>query len=376
MVARTSITDVLALLGGPGLDDSNDAVRRRYRQFLLQPKWSPQDIGGWINECLELGSRARPEFYFALQDLVVSMGVQFGMEVEFGSYTGAGAQVPFDGRWRTAQGHDILVEVKSSPWPIGTCNQLGSYLDAYASATDQRPNQVFGIYAIGDGDFSPVIDQIKGGEYRNRMKVISFCDLVKLFSLLNLLEQQMPARRIHQVIQDLLLPFESVNVGSILEIIQGLAIASFGEQSLEDSATCGQPQREEWRRSELFDFLDDCQPNQVAMLLALCSSPSFDMSAEQMLERMSALSPVVPGLADEQTFSAKTLGGTRSGFSKREQQLGKNSVIGCRNGHYYIREEYAEWVTEWLTQANLLPLAIELAPELGGLFADAPGARA
>ena len=115
MVARTSITDVLALLGGPGLDDSNDAVRRRYRQFLLQPKWSPQDIGGWINECLELGSRARPEFYFALQDLVVSMGVQFGMEVEFGSYTGAGAQVPFDGRWRTAQGHDILVEVKSSP---------------------------------------------------------------------------------------------------------------------------------------------------------------------------------------------------------------------------------------------------------------------
>lgn len=368
-MASTSIVDLLALLGGTGLDDSNDEGRDRFRAFIAQPKWGPDDLGGWIGECVELACRIKPEYYFALQDLVVSFGVHFGFDVEFGSYSGAGASIPFDGRWETGEGDTILIEVKSSPWPMGNANQLGQYMDSYADAGRKDPRHVFGVYAIGTGDFSGVIDQIKGGEYRNRIKVISFADLQRMLALRNLLEEQMHRDRVCELMQDLLLPFESVNVGSVLEIIHGVAILSFAGGTRTQPLSPPPPPNGEWRRSELCEFLRECQPNQVAMMLALCSVPNCELPGEELVRRMSILATVVPGLDIDQAFSPKTIGGTRSGLSKREQQLGKCSVLDSHNGRYFIREEYREWVVDWLRGQGLLPIEIDLEPQPEGLFA-------
>lgn len=374
-VARTSIADILALVGGPGLDDSTTDARQRFRAFLCQPKWSPEDLRAWIEECLELASRVRSEYYFVLQDIVTSIGTHLGFEVEFGSYTGTGADIPYDGKWRAITGETILLEVKSSPWPLGSVSQLGQYMDEHGLANGEDSQNVFGIYAIGYGDFSALIDQIKGSEYRNRIKVISFGDLLRLFSLRETLEQQMPSERVLQVIQDLLLPFESVNVGSILEIIQGVATAALPE------GEAAQPMLSEgtdrnWRRSELHEFLDGCQPNQIAMFLALCSAPECQLAGEDVVSRMRALAPVVPGLDEHQAFTAKTIGGARSGLSKREQQIGRDSVIESANGRYGIREQYREWVIEWLRGRGLFPITVDVERKLGGLFQEEPNVGA
>lgn len=358
-MARTTIADILALLGPPGLDDSAPEGRDRFREFIRQPKWSPDDLGGWIGECLELASRARPEYYLALQDLVVTIGVHLGFEVEFGSYGASGAEIAYDGRWHAICGADILLEVKTSPWPLRAASQLGQYMDEYALATGRGARDVFGIWAVGDGDFAGLVDQIRGSEYRNRIKVASIADLLRLFTLRQMLEAQMPLERVFQVVQDLLLPFDSVNIGGVLDIIEGVAACS-GEHPRGLSPVATRTTSSAWCRSELREFLDGRQPYQVAMLLALCSSPRCELTGEEMVDRMRALAPVVPGLDTSQSFSARTISGARSGLSKREQQAGKVSIIECRNGSYTIREDCREWVAEWLRDRGLLPVQMDV----------------
>ena len=375
LVARTSIADILALLGGPGLHSSTTDARERFRAFLRLPKWQPEDIRLWIDECLELAGRARTEYYYALQDIVVSIGVHLGFETEFGLYAATGADIPYDGRWQAVTGESILIEVKSSPWPLASVGQLGQYMDGYAAIARRRAHGVFGLYAIGHGDFTGIIDQIKGSDYRNRIKVVSFGDLLRLFALRDILERQMTAERAMQVIQRLLLPFESVNIGSIIEIIQGVAAGALTEPVGPDEPSGG-PGDRQWRRSELRAFLDDCQANQVAMLLALCTAPGGELSSGEVATRMRLLAPTIPGLDAGQPFTIRTIGGARSGLSKREQQLGRDSVIAGANGCYRLREQYREWVVEWFTERGLWPVQMPLEPEVEEGVEEAPGIEA
>jgi hypothetical protein len=369
-VASTSIADIVALIGGPGLDDGTSDARHRFTAFLCQSKWDPEDIRGWVDECLELASRVRPEFYYALQDLIVSTGHHLGFEVEFGSYTGSGVGIPYDGKWHALTGEEILVEVKSSPWPLGSVSQLGQYMDTYAEMAGRNSAPVYGLYVIGYGDFSGLVDQIRGSEYRNRIKVISFGDLMRLFGLHNLLQQHIAVDRVYEVLQDLLMPFESINVGGVIEIIQSVACSALpdnGSQAASQALGNGRG----WGRSELRRFLDECQPNQLAMLLALCSVASHELAAEEMVRRMRLLAPCIPGLEESQEFTTKTIGGARSGLSKREQQLGKDSVLESHNSRYGIREEYREWIGEWFTDRGLLPLRVDMHANYEGLFTQA-----
>jgi hypothetical protein len=300
----------------------------------------------------------------------VSAGTHLGFEVEFGSYTSTGADIPYDGRWRAITGEDILVEVKSSPWPLGSVNQLGAYMDEFAEHTGRERGTVFGLYVIGYGDFTGLVDQIRGSDFRQRIKVISFSDLIRLFALTRVLKGSLAPERAHGVVQDLLLPFDSINVGNIIAIIQGVAAAT------DTTGIIGEPSQKalavgrEWTRTELNDFMGESQPNQVALLAAICSMPNCVVSGDELVRRMRIVSPRVQGNDPSQVITQKTIGGTRSGMSRREQQLGKDSFMEYRAGRYSIREDYREWVVDWLKQRNLLPTAEEFAEKPDGLFAQ------
>ena len=291
-----------------------------------------------------------------------------GFEAEFGTYGGNNVEIPFDGKWNTPSGDEILVEVKTFSWPLTSVSQLGEYMEAYAQATGKPPQQLFGLYVVGDGDFEGLADQIKGGEYRNRIKLISFQDLLRLFRLRRVLEEQVPPSRVAAVLQDLLLPFDSVNVGSILDVIEAVALVTLGEDDIGGEPAPAVHPGPEWRRSDLYHFLDECQPYQVALLLALCAGSNGSVSASELVRRMKALAPSVPGLPPNQKFSTRTIGGARSGISKREQQLGKENLIETDGGRYTIRTEYRDWVSQWLEDRGLLPVRMPLEEELEGLF--------
>ncbi len=76
---------------------------------------------------------------------------------------------------------------------------------------------------IGDSDVQHLVDQIKGGQYRNRLRLISFKDLSDLWQLKVDVEEVAGKDQAAGRIQSVLLPIESVNVGNFVQLILEIA---------------------------------------------------------------------------------------------------------------------------------------------------------
>ena len=183
-MATASIEDVLGLLGEP-LADKNEKVKTRFRDYVAQTKWTPDDYRVWLTECAEKGGRNTESriFYNALQDIVVSLGARLGMEIEYGRYSGSQQEAAFDGLWKRTSGEVVVIEVKTSPWPVDKVSQLGDYLRELAKAKEWDLANVYGLYVIGPGDYEALVTQIRGSDWRNQIRLISFENLLRLIEL-------------------------------------------------------------------------------------------------------------------------------------------------------------------------------------------------
>ncbi len=342
-----SISDALALLGDAALEDSKPQLRERFLEFIRQSKWQPDDFRYWIEGCLAKGSRQRPAYYYALQDIVVTIGMHLGMKVEYGSYSSYQPGVPWDGRWWTSDNSCIIVEVKASAWPSA------SYLDVCAALEDAAEDRLYGLFVVGQGSTRELIEQIKGGEYRNQLKVISCNDLVRLWRLKMNLERTASDQRAARMVQSVLLPFESVNVGSLVNIIYEVAARQDCEKQEQVATPPAKPTAQPWQPAELWAFLDDSQPTQVALLMALSCSTEPSVPMAVVVQRMKQAARWLPHIPQDVEFNAKSVGGARAGFSKRAHALGKESFLDVAGSHYRIKDRYKECIAEWLRERGL-----------------------
>ncbi len=223
---------------------------------------------------------------------------------------------------------------------------------------------------MGEGDFTGLVDQVRGGEYRNRLKVISFKDLIRLFRLRRALDRRLPAPQVCQVVQDLLLPFDSINVAGILDIIEGIAGTALGIAY--EGPGAGASDRGDWRRSDVGALLDELPAPQLLLLLALATAPEGRLHREELVRTMNRLAPTMPSL-EGSTFTSRTLAGARAAISKREELLGKDGLITTEGSGYALCPRCLDWVTDWFDERGMLPAAHDPGPALGGLFGQAQG---
>lgn len=347
-MGRVSISDILYLLGEGGLEDRYDEQKVRFRRFLTRDKWQPGDFAAWAEECLERSSPTRPSYYHAFQDLCVAVGAHMGMDVEFGLYSRS-QDIGFDGKWEGARHGVILLEVKASPWPVPSVHQLGSYMDRYSVRFNLQPQEVFGLFVTGPGDCLPLVDQIKGSEYRTRMKLVQVADLIRMWELQARLEEQMPRKRARTMVQGLLMPFESVNVGSLLDIVY--EVASRTEQAQEDGGGSG----EEWLKSELVDALDKISGARLAVTIALCLAGPQPRPSSYIVELMKRVAEHVPKVPKPNAISSRVFNGTMAAFARARTDRGKEAfIVGGGAKGYRLAPKYRDWVMEWAENRGLL----------------------
>ena len=167
------IKDILDLLGNELKDGGEQS--KRFRKLINQDKWPTEQIKTWLDECIKLSSGAHDPYNRAYQDLVISLGKRLGFTIEYGRYAGKAGEENYDGIWKKENGDTIVLEVKTSTWPIGRISQLGEYLDNLAIRENIK--NVFGLYVIGKGDIQPIMEQIVGSKYKDRIRLIypRFC---------------------------------------------------------------------------------------------------------------------------------------------------------------------------------------------------------
>lgn len=349
--------DVLDLIGCD-LSDKGD-TKDRFREFLLKDKWQPEHFEEWIKECIEKGDASHRVWYNALQDVVIAIGHRLGFEVEFGRYAGSHDEIAFDGLWRRASGDVLLIEVKASAWPVTSVTQLGQYTKRYAEQTNLGDGQVFGLYVIGDSDVQHLIDQIKGGEYRNQLRLISFQDLVDVWRLKidvdNVAGKATGADRI----QSILLPIESVNVGNFVRLILEIATLKTAEveETVDEPPSEQPPRGEPWEKAELYAFFHDNTDWQTACLAALALTEEEQIPSNRLLRLASRVAEAhIPSLSGQTLQSAA---GPRAGFKMRRGS--REDFIAGRWGtdgaqwmsFYWIKPQYKGWIREWVVAKGL-----------------------
>jgi hypothetical protein len=344
---NVSIADILSLLGDDGLEEKYDARKVRFRSFITQPKWTPEDFRVWMEDCLDHSSSAAPTYAYAFQDLVVAVGHHLGMTAEFGLYSRSN-DISYDGKWTTATSRLILVEAKAAPWPVPSVHQLGSYMERYALRYAVSPDNIFGVFVIGPGDTVPVIDQIKGSEFRNRMKLIEHIDLLRLWDLKIRLQESMDDAAAARMVQSLLLPFESVNVGSLLDIIY--EVWQRGEVETPQPPA---PTEAEWRRSEVEELLNSAAPSQHALVAALATCGPDPLPAEALVEYMKQAAERMAEAIDADSVTRRTLQGALAAFGRSRKD--RDSLVETTPEGYRLAPRYYQWIANWAGQRGLAP---------------------
>lgn len=158
------------------LKDSN-ANQKQVREFVSQDKWKRSDFQLWLDEAVQ--KKYPREF----QDIVVLLGKKIGFNFEFGYYSGTAGKIPYDGLWRNSK-ISIVIETKLGTWIRYDINQLGDYSDRVAAEMSIGHDRTYGLYVVGETeDLGPLSDQVRGNKYANRIRIISYSALLKLFEI-------------------------------------------------------------------------------------------------------------------------------------------------------------------------------------------------
>ncbi len=353
------IKDILNLLGGELKDDTEYA--KRFREFIEQEKWPNEQIKKWLDECITNSSGAHDPYNRAFQDLVISLGKRLGFEIEYGRYVGKSGEDNYDGIWRRENRDTIVLEVKTSTWPIGSVSQLGEYVEKLSKK--EAIENVFGLYVIGKGDVQPLIEQILGSKYKDRLRLIFYKDLMEILNLKNELEPVIGEKNAIEKVQNILLPIESINVGNIVRLILEIATAksTVVEEKIEEKETEGVSDEgdEPWTKAELLSYLKDATPYQRVLLAALVQVDTEPAPKKNVLHLMNEIAKRRPEEGIDKKITGYDIAGARAGLKMRRKPLGKEDIIesdwdsSIGDYVYKIKESYKQIVKDWVKSENL-----------------------
>ena len=358
---KTTIRDILNLIGGE-LKDDIDATSR-FRNFISQEKWETDQYKEWLDECIKEGKGSHDPYNRAFQDLVVTVGRKLGFDVKYGKYqVRRGEEAGFDGLWERDTEEAIVLEVKTTTWPLGDIDQLGKYIDSLRKS--KANENVYGLYIIGGGDVKPLIQQIHGSKYRDSMRIIQYEDLIELLHLKEELEPVIGEKDAVVKSQSLLFPVESINVGNVLKLILEIATArSTAKEEVEEEEKAEEAVETEdlpWTKGELTDYLNECTSYQRVLLAALIQAEEEPTLKKKVLYLMTQIAEKKPGEGIKKKITGLSIAGARAGLKMRRKNLKKEDIIdskwdeSVRELTYRIKPEYKSAVEEWVKKEGLM----------------------
>ena len=354
------VKDILNLLGKEPLKDGNDKVER-FREFIEQDRWTIELIKKWLDECVNNSSGAHDPYNRAFQDLITSQGKRLGFQIEYGRYVGKAGEDNYDGIWRRDNRDTIVLEAKITTWPIGSVSQLGEYVEKLSK--EEEIGNVFGLYVIGKGDLKPLIEQIQGSKYRDRMRLIFYDDLIEILTLREELEPVIGKEQSTEKIQSLLLPIESINIGNIVRLL--LEIATTKSTAVEEQVETKEEtqivekENEPWTKAELISYLKDSKPYQRLLLSALVQLDKEPATIKTVTFLMNEIAKRYPSERVNKKISGRDIAGARAGLKMRRKPLRKEDIIEDAWSHiektyvYKIKDDYKQIVIDWVKGENL-----------------------
>lgn len=220
------VKQIIAFAGSGRLGDGSVASTD-FREYLaLVPS---ETLATYADECL--AEKKFTESGFALQDVVNQLGRRLGFEVEDGRYRGSVSSLGYDGLWKSATGHYIVVEVKSSAtFKIDLDNIAGFRRGLMRDGRVNEENSSI-LIIVGSEDTRELEAQIRGSRHAWDIRLISVEGLKRLVQLKEDVDDPATVRKIGEI----LIPYEYTRVDRIIDIVFSTTEEVLQEEDTEDA---------------------------------------------------------------------------------------------------------------------------------------------
>lgn len=207
--AKKSIQQILAFTGEGKLRD-NSQTSIEFREFL--ENIPTERLEDFSNECL---NESFNNSGIVLQDIINEIGSRLGFEVENGLYRGKKNDIGFDGIWTSKEGHQIVVEVKTTDAYRVNLNVIAEYRNKLIESERLSKSQSSILIIVGRQDTGDLEAQIRGSKHAWDVRLISTNSLSKLLGL----KENLNDTKTLQQINELLKPHEYTRIDRLIELI-------------------------------------------------------------------------------------------------------------------------------------------------------------
>ena len=207
-VLSMSIKQIVGAAGDGNLRDFSECSAE-LRSFLRE---APTEyLRRYADHCLADGFQKSGQ---VLQDIVNEVGRRLDFEVENGRYSGTTSAIGNDGLWRGPDGHDLVIEVKTTSafrFPLDT---VAGYRDAL-NASGSLSNSHSMLIVVGRDETGELEAQIRGSRHAWDMRLISVDSLFRLLDIKESTEEAETARKIRGVLR----PVEYTRLDALVDVL-------------------------------------------------------------------------------------------------------------------------------------------------------------
>ena len=224
-----NVQQIISFAGDGNLTDGS-ITSDEFRAFLKGI--STDLIQRYADQCLKDSFNGSG---FVLQDIVNQIGHRLGFKVEYGRYRGVSNQIGYDGLWQLPNGHNIVIEVKTTDAYRIDLNKLAEYRKNLIKNETVEEKESSVLIVVGRKDTGDLEAQIRGSRHAWDMRLISVDALLRLM----LLKQQVEDPVIIQKMYELLIPREFTKLDEIVEIVFFTAEDIIEEEPAEENDSDG-----------------------------------------------------------------------------------------------------------------------------------------
>lgn len=239
-ILSMTIEQIVASAGNGQLKDDSECAKE-LRGFLGQV--ATAKLAEYANHCL---TDSFAKSGFVLQDIVNELGRRLGYTVINGRYQGTSNSIGNDGLWRSQNGHDLLVEVKTTDAYRISLNKIAHYRDEQLKAGGIIKSNSM-LIIVGRDDTGELEAQVRGSRHAWDMRLISVDALLRLVDLMEQTESTETAEKI----RSLLVPLEYTRLDTLIDVM--FTTAKDVVETVEEAPSNN---HEEHRAASNYDFTD------------------------------------------------------------------------------------------------------------------------
>ena len=203
-----ALRQIIAMAGdGRVLDGSACSIE--LRAFLREV--DVLELERFTSECLEDPFEASG---FALQDVINEVGRRLEFDAEAGLYRGRRGHTGFDGIWRSEDGLEFVIEVKTTDTYNVNLDRVSAYRHELIDA-ERLSEASTVLFVVGRQDTGALEAQVRGSPHAWTMRVIGAASLIRLLKVKNRSDSGSVAGRIRSLFK----PVEYTRLDGIADLM-------------------------------------------------------------------------------------------------------------------------------------------------------------